>query len=141
MDDVLVASKTVEDHKVHLAELFRRFQKFGLVLNPAKFVFGQPQLKFLGHTISGKGIAPAVDRVAAIRAFPQLPTIRKLMEFLGMVNFYRRFIPRAAALLSPLFDATAGSDSKSLLQREVEWTVPRVRAFQEVKARLAKPRY
>ena len=60
------------------------------------------------------------------------------MEFLGMLNFYKRFIPGAATLLSPLYDATAGDASKASLQRDVEWTESRLRAFRESKARLAR---
>ena len=138
LDDVLVASKSDEEHRVHLAQLFKRCQDFGLVLNPKKCVFAQPELKFLGHRVSAQGIAPAADRVRVIRDFPQPKTIRQLMEFLGMFNFYKRFIPGAAAVLSPLFDATSGTSSKATLQREVEWTIPRIRAFQEAKARLAR---
>ena len=120
LDDVLVASKTAEEHRVHLAKLFTRFRDFGLVLNPAKCVIAQPQLKFLGHRVSAQGIEPAADRVKAIRAFPQPTTVWKPMEFLGMLNFYKRFIPGAATLLSPLYYATAGASSKSQLQREIE---------------------
>ena len=73
LDDILVASRTAEEHRVHLAKLFARLRDFGLVLNPAKCVFDQPQLKFLGHTVSADGIAPAEDRVKAIREFPSRP--------------------------------------------------------------------
>ena len=138
LDDILVASRTAEEHRVHLAKLFARLRDFGLVLNPAKCVFDQPRLKFLGHTVSADGIAPAEDRVKAIRDFPLPPTVRKLMEFLGMLNFYKRFIPGAATLLSPLYDATAGDASKASLQRDIEWTESRLRAFRESKARLAR---
>ena len=140
LDDVLVASRTAEEHRVHLAKLFARLRDFGLVLNPAKCVFAQPQLKFLGHTVLAQGIKPAEDRVRAIQAFPLPPTIRKLMEHLGMLNFYKRFIPGAAALLSPLYDATAGNATQTSLKREVEWTETRLRAFRESKARLARAR-
>ena len=102
LDDILVASKTAAEHRVHLAKLFARLRALGLALNPAKCVFVQPRLKFLGHTVSADGIAPAEDRVKAISAFPLPPTVQKLMEYLGMLNFYKRFIPGAATLLSPL---------------------------------------
>ena len=138
LDDILVASKTADEHRVHLAERFARLRAFGLVLNPAKCVFVQPRLKFLGHTGSADGIAPAEDRVKAIRAFPLSPTLRKLMEYLGMLNFYKRFIPGAATLLSPLYDATEGATLKAALQQNVEWTETRLLAFRESKARLAR---
>ena len=60
------------------------------------------------------------------------------MEYLGMLNFYKRFIPGAASLLSLLYDTTAGASSKAALQRDVEWMETRLRAFQESKARLAR---
>ena len=138
LDDVLIASKTLEEHRVHLAQLFQRFQEYGLVLNPAKCIFAQPELKFLGHRVTAEGIAPAADRVRAIRDFPQPKSVQQLMEFLGMLNFYKRFIPGAASVLAPLFDATVGIATKAAMRREVEWSVPRVRVFQEAKARLAR---
>ena len=58
LGDVLVASRSEKEHKIHLAQLFARFRQFGLVLNPAKWVFAQPQLKFLGHKISGQAWSP-----------------------------------------------------------------------------------
>ena len=137
LDDILVASKSMEEHRVHLAQLFQRLQDYGLVLNPAKCVFAQPELKFLGHRVSAEGITPAADRVQAIRDFPQPKTVRQLMEFLGMFNFYKRFIPGAAAVLSPLFDATTGTSCNTTLKKDVEWTIPRIRAFQEAKSRLS----
>ena len=54
------------------------------------------------------GIRPAEDNVKAIRDFPRPVTVRHLMEFNGMVNFYHRFVPNAAKLMSPLYDATSG---------------------------------
>ena len=138
LDDVLVASKTPDEHRVHLTHLFERFKRHGLVLNVAKCIFGEPQLKFLGHRVSAEGIKPAADRVKAIRELPQPATVRKLMEYLGMLNFYKRFVPRASHLLSPLYDATKSTGSKSALQRAVDWTTERIRAFRESKAALAR---
>ena len=72
------------------------------------------------------------------QGIPLPPTVRKIPEYLGMLNFYKRFIPGAATLLSLLYDATAGASSKAALQQDFEWTESRLWAFQESKARLAR---
>ena len=87
LDDILVASRTAGEHKAHLAKLFTRLRNFGLVLNPAKCVFAQPQLKFLGHMVSAQGIKPAEDRVKAIQAFPLPPTVPETHGVPGDAQF------------------------------------------------------
>jgi len=57
LDDVIVASKT-EEHREHLKKLFQRLQQFGIAINTSKYIFGMPEVSFLGHLISGKGLAP-----------------------------------------------------------------------------------
>jgi Reverse transcriptase (RNA-dependent DNA polymerase) len=111
LDDLLVASRSVEDHRRHLREVLRRLQENGLVVNRDKCVFGQRQVEFLGHTIAAGCVSPLPDRVAAIRRFPRPSTVRELQAFLGLLNFYRRFVPAAAAILRPLTDALSGSPS------------------------------
>ena len=139
LDDILVASRDVDEHRAHLAALFTKLQDHGLVLNVAKCVFAQHSLRFLGHLVSADGIAPAPKNVKAIREFPLPATIKQLLEFNGMVNFYHRFLPKAAHLMSPLYDAVAGcGPGKVPLSRPVEWTPTRVKAFNEVKASLAR---
>ena len=139
LDDILVASRDAAEHRAHLAALFTRLQDHGLVLNVAKCVFAQPSLRFLGHLVSANGISPALDNVKAIRDFPLPATIKKLVEFNGMVNFYHRFLPRAAHLMSPLYNAVAGcGPGKVPLTRPVDWTPARVKSFNAVKADLAR---
>ena len=69
-----------------------RLEQHGIVLNGEKCVLGVPEVQFLGHLVSARGIIPLPEKVAAIRAFPQPVTVGQLMSYLGMVNFYRRFI-------------------------------------------------
>ena len=138
LDDVLVASRDTEEHRCHLTKLFECFRKHGLVINLAKCAFEQPQLKFLGNKVSADDIEPAADQVKAICDFPQPSTVRKSMEYLGMLNFYKRFIPRAAQTLSPLYDTSKCAGMKSSLQRPVDWTDEQVRAFRNSKSALAR---
>ena len=78
------------------------------MINASKCQFGRDTINFLGHRINSSGSFSLPDKVQAISEFNQPVTIKGLQEFVGMVNFYRRFIPAAAQLMSPLFDALDG---------------------------------
>ena len=112
-DDVLIWSKSLEEHEQHLREVLSRMAEHGIVLNGEKLVLGVPEVQFLGHIVSACGIIPLPEKVAAIRAFPWPGTIGQLMSYLGMVNFYRRFIKGAAGALKPLTDALCGASGKA----------------------------
>ena len=130
IDDILVASKDVEAHKLHLRRLFERFEEYGLVVNVSKCQFGLDTLDFLGHRITSAGIMPLPEKVDAIIKLAQPTTINGLQEFVGMVNFYRRFIPAAAQTMLPLFEALTGKP-KTLV-----WTDAMVEAFHKTKQAL-----
>ena len=133
IDDILVASRTKEQHHSHLRELFERLKEFGLVVNKAKCYFGQESLEFLGHKISSTGIEPLPKKVEVIRNFPCPEKMKGLQEFLGMVNFYHRFIPRAAAIMRPLYAALSGKSQNEF----ISWTSEMREAFQATKDALA----
>lgn len=109
IDDLLIFSKDEEAHKKHLHQLFSRLQKYGMVINTGKCVFGVPKVTFLGYSISAEGTKPLPAKVEAIKTFPVPKTVRELRRFLGMVNFYRRFIPEAAVHQAPLNLLLTGS--------------------------------
>jgi len=133
LDDIIVASVGHPQHAEHLREVLRRLQQHGLVLNEEKCVLGQESVVYLGHQVSSSGVQPLKKRVQAIEEFPQPKTVRQLMQFLGMINFYRRFIRGAAALLKPLSDALRGGQRANLV-----WTADMAAAFAESKKRLAR---
>nr|VZH98237.1 unnamed protein product [Spirometra erinaceieuropaei] len=108
IDDLLVASRNAEEHKEHLALVFDRLDQFGVVINPSKCVLGVPSLDFLGHHIDAQGLRPLSSKVEAIRDFPPPTSKRQLQRFLGMVNFYRRFLPNCADLMLPLTNLLSG---------------------------------
>ena len=78
MDDVLIASRSMEEHTEHFRVLFRRLADHDLVLSPAKCQFGQSRIEFLGHTVSKDGIEPLPEKVAAISQFPKPSTTEEL---------------------------------------------------------------
>ena len=132
IDDLLIASSSEEEHLKHLRAVLQRLADHGLLINVTKSIFGVSSLDFLGYHVDVSGIRPMETKVHAIRNFPIPDTQRKLREFLGLVNFYRRFIPKGASLLQPLNLLLAQSTPKMLV-----WSEDNIAAFQSVKDSLA----
>jgi len=135
IDDILIASSSQEEHLNHLRTLFQRLEKYGVVINPGKCVFGQPEVKFLGYLVSGAGTSPLPGKVEAIRDFKRPQTVKGLRQFLGMVNFYRRFIPGAASIHAPLNDLLQGNAKG---RAPVNWNPVAITAFDQSKDALAR---
>ncbi|KAJ8399523.1 hypothetical protein AAFF_G00409340 [Aldrovandia affinis] len=133
-DDILIASATEEEHLSHLRVLFTRLSQHGLIVNPAKCLFGRGTIEFLGHRVTCEGAVPLPSKVEAVAAFPRPLTARSLREFIGMVTFYHRFIPRAAHTLRPLYEALKGKSPN----QAIEWTAEQEGAFKDTKAALAQ---
>ena len=108
LDDILVASRSHDDHQEHLKRIFSLLSSNGLVLNKAKCLFGAEKLDFLGHQVSARGISPLPDRVTALREHPAPKDRASLQRFLGLINYYHRFIPHVAGLLAPLHAQASG---------------------------------
>ena len=107
IDDILVASASPEEHVTHLCLLFERFQRYQVRINPGKCIFGASSLTFFRHIISPEGISPLPEKVKAQQDLQPPTSLRQLRQFLGLLNFYRRFIPHCADLLSPLCEKWA----------------------------------
>jgi cleavage and polyadenylation specificity factor subunit 1 len=128
IDDVLVASANHEQHLKDLQQVLERFQQHGLVLNMEKCEVGVSELDYLGHHITPTGIRPISSRVEAMEKYPQPGTVAQLQTYLGMINFYRRFLPGAAGVLKPLTDALRGGQKARLT-----WSPEMSVAFQDSK--------
>ncbi|GFY03256.1 hypothetical protein TNCV_1172161 [Trichonephila clavipes] len=96
LDDILCYSENAEEHRSHLRTIFQKLSSYGLKLNISKCVFGVTELIFLGHLITPDGIKPLPDKVQAVLDYKQPETVGSLRKFLGLLNFYRRFLPKAA---------------------------------------------
>ena len=103
------------------------------MVNPAKCIFGVKEIDFLGHHITEQGATPLPDKVDAIRNFIKPLTRKGIPEFVGMVNFYHRFIPHAAKIMQPLYQALS-SKAKNL----ITWTDIMFEAFNSTKSALAQ---
>ena len=134
VDDVLVASHSFEEHEHYLRLLLDRFKQNGVTLNKEKCEFAVTNLTFLGHHISTKGFEPIEQKVQTITKFPKPQSMKQLRRFLGMINFYRRFIPGCAETLQPLNKMLSpGKNSK----KKLKWSVEAVSAFLKIKQKLS----
>ena len=130
MDDIIIFSSTFEEHMSHLEQVFRRLSEFNLTLKPSKCTFAAERVLYLGHIISEKGVEINHSKVAVIESFPAPKNVKKVREFLGMCNFYRKFIKGFSQIAAPMY---------ALLKADVEfqWTEERNLAFEKLKHALA----
>lgn len=124
IDDILIFSKSPEEHKAHLDKLFERLAEYGLNVKPSKCLLGVKALEFLGHHIDEHGILPAANRVEAITSFPPPDTLKKAQRFVGMINYYFRFVPKLAEILIPLHAHMAEMEREKKKNRKHEFTWP-----------------
>ena len=134
MDDVLVANRSMDEHEDHFRQLFRRLAEHELVVSPGKCQFGELTIEFLGHTVSKDGVKPLPAKVSAIFDYPTPDTQDSLRRFLGMINFYNRFIPHAAEIMKPLYEATTANSQK----KRLEWSEKMTNAFESAKKAFAQ---
>ena len=101
LDDIIIMSPDLDDHRKLLSLVFERLQQHGLVVNDTKCVFAVKELSFLGHLVSAEGLKPMTNNVKAITDYVRPRTKRELRRFLGMIQFYCKFIPDCGEILSP----------------------------------------
>ena len=127
-DDILVHTRTWEEHLKTLRELFRRPVQAGMTIRPSKCIFGADSIDFLGHQLQQGLIGLHEDNAAKIRTAPRPTTKKHFRSFMGLAGYYRDFIPNFAAVAAPLSDLTRkGQPSK------VEWGDAQEKAYQTIK--------
>ena len=110
LDDIIVYSRTYEEHLVRLEAVFHKLKEAGLKLSPSKCHFLCKEIKYLGHMISERGIGVDPEKVSCVQAWPVPKTVKDVQGFLGFTSFYRRFIRDFAKTAKPLHDATHGGE-------------------------------
>ena len=128
IDDFLIASDDESQHREHLKILFNRLNNYGVVINPTKCEFGVHEITFLGYSVNSDGIKPPPERVEAIIKLSKPANAKQLCRYLGMINFYRRFIPGAAKTLKPLNDLLKGGKKGNT---PIEWSEQSENCFRE----------
>ncbi|UYV75949.1 hypothetical protein LAZ67_13001892, partial [Cordylochernes scorpioides] len=139
LDDILVASETCEEHETHLKLVLEKLQNYGLRINIAKSILGVDQLEFLGHWITNGGSQPLPSKVQTILDYKLPTTKRELRTFLGMVNFYRRYLKNAASTQALLHDYL--KDSKKNDKRKIDWSEEARLQFERCQQDLANIRH
>lgn len=120
----------------HLRRLFERLKQYGILINTSKCVLGQKEVKFLGYQVSASGTRPLDTNVQAIQEFTIPKTVKELRRFLGMLNFYRRFVPNAAKLQAPLNAVLSGPKVKG--SHPVSMTPNLLQSFEDCKTSLSQ---
>ena len=126
IDDILIYSNTLEEHRVHVKKILKRLQESGLYAKLSKCEFEVQKTTFLGHVISNQGISMDPDKVKSILEWPIPTTVKEVQSFIGLCNYYRRFIPNFAKIAKPLHNLTR-KDIK------YEWTEECSVAFETLK--------
>ena len=98
LDDVIVFSTSFDQHLNDLAEVFDRFRDANIKLKPSKCSFEKDQVSYLGHIISKDGIQPDPEKIEVVKNFPVPKTVRQVRSFLGLANYYRRFVQDIAKI-------------------------------------------
>ena len=111
IDDIVIFSKTMEEHLVHVEEILKRLAKFGLRINDAKCEFAMSSVKYLGHIVAHNTIGVDPDKIRSVSEIPypegsQEERVKKVQSFLGLTGFYRRFIKGYANLAHSLTELT-----------------------------------
>jgi hypothetical protein len=127
-----VYSESFDEHLEHLRIVLDRLRSAGLTVKPEKVVFATQEVSFLGHVISPAGVRIDPERTRAIRDFPPPQDAKAISRFIGMVNFYHKFIPRLAEVAAPL---------NALHKKGVKftWAKQQQEAFDTLKRAIAQP--
>ena len=103
VDDILVTGSTIEEHLRTLEEVLKRLEAANLRLNRDKCFFLRPSIEYLGYVIDKDGVHPTEAKVRAIKEAPPPTNVTELRAFLGLINYYSKFLPNISAKLTPLY--------------------------------------
>ena len=131
LDDILIFSPDNKTHLEHLEVVFQRLREADLKLKASKCNFFKKHIQYLGHLVSGEGIEPLPEKLEAVRKMPPPTTPKEIRQFLGLVGYYRKFVPKFADIARPLTNLTK-------LDVPYEWTNRCQEAFEFLKQMLLK---
>ena len=128
IDDILVYSKNEEEHKEHLRLVLGKLREHQLYAKFSKCEFWLKEVGFLGHVISGEGIAVDPSKVDTVTSWESPTSVGEIRSFLGLAGYYRRFIENFSKIAKPM--------TELLKDTKFNWTEECEASFQELKKRL-----
>ena len=129
IDDVVVFSRSAEEHARRLESILQRFDEANLQLHPGKCAFSQYQVQYLDFVLSERGILASPDKVKAVKQYPTPKSVRDVRAFLGQCSFYRKVVPRFTENAKPLSKLTRNI-------QEFIWSPTQQDAFESMKNKL-----
>lgn len=102
MDDILVYSKNLEEHKQHLSSILDILHKNRFVVKLSKYSFAKQRLEYLGRIISSAGVPTDPEKIKAVQNWPSPTNVKQLRGFLGLSGYYRKFIQSYEIISRPL---------------------------------------
>lgn len=132
-DDVVVFSKTRKEHYLTLREVLQRFNEYGVIINAQKCGLAKERISILGYEVDENGIKPSKEKLDIINNLEKPSTEDKLHTFVGIVNYYNRFIPACSLMLAPLYKLFS---QKKKCKKEIKWTEEADRSFELAKKAL-----
>ena len=132
LDDIVVYSRTEEEHLQRLGAVFARLRDAGLKLKPEKCMLFQRSVTFLGHVISAEGIATDPEKTAVVTSWPAPTSLTETRSFVGLCSYYRRFVQDFAKVAAPLHELTKNNV-------RFQWTDRAQEVFERLKQALTTP--
>ena len=133
LDDVIIFSRTEEEHLERMRVVFDCLHEHGLKLKPSKCDVSKTEINYLAHHVSKKGILPSKKNLEAIAECPPPDTYTKVKSFVGLMGHYRRFIKGFANIATPLYDLTSG-ENKDKMSEHLNLPLEAREAFDHLKA-------
>ena len=130
LDDILIFSRTKEEHLQHLETVFSLLAKHDFRLRIDKCFFAKNKLNYLGHTISSDGLQPESSKIEAVKSWPKPQSVVQVQQFLGFCNFYRRYVKNFSQVAEPLYALTRKTSSGFV------WSAKCNAAFEMLKQKL-----
>ena len=132
LDDIIVYSKTPEEHIERLDGVFAKLREAGLTLKPSKCEFLKSRITYLGHIVSKDGIETDPKKISAVLQWPKPTTVTQVRKFLGFTNYYRKFLHNYAKIAKPLHLLTSG-DNANKKRSKIIWSDDCEEAFELLK--------
>ena len=132
IDDIIILSSSFKEHVELVGKVLKTLETYGIKIKPTKCEWFKEEVEFLGHIVISTGVRKTKDYLDKVASYPKPKTVGEMREFLGLINFQRKFIPHCSTLQKPLTRITGGKSKKL-----IEWDSEMNEAFDRLKVEMA----